>query len=231
MSRVIRFQFRKGQELRFLSHLDLIRTLERAVRRGRLPIAFSEGFSPRPKMSFGSALAVGIMSEAEYADFEFTERIEPNEFMTTFNSVLPTGLEVIRAVLLPPKSLSLMTEINAAEYKLVAHDTDAAGLVSRIKSLQTADSFVVERKTKKGIRLVDLRPLLYEVEHPQEIGSETAIRCRCAVGSSGNLRPNELCIMLGMDPFTTKIVRTALLIKEDGSYQDPFDRIEGHNAT
>ena len=231
MSRVIRFQFCKGQRLRFLSHLDLIRTLERAVRRGRLPIAFSEGFSPKPKMSFGSALPVGVISEAEYADFEFTVEMDPEEFMNTFNLVLPVGLRVIRAAPLPPKSPSLMAEINAAEYELTAQDREITHIISKTNSVVEVDSRIVERQTKKGVRQVDLRPLLYEIEEPRETEKGFVVRCRCAVGSRGNLRPDELCNLLGMDPLTTQIVRTALLIRQNDDYQDPFARIEGHNAT
>ncbi|HHY14975.1 MAG TPA: DUF2344 domain-containing protein, partial [Firmicutes bacterium] len=68
----IRFRFSVGGEVRFLSHLDLLRTMERALRRSGLPIAYSEGYSPRPKMSFGFALPVGVLSTAEYGDFDFT---------------------------------------------------------------------------------------------------------------------------------------------------------------
>src|SRR5690554_5367975 len=114
MNKVIRFRFSIGPEVRFLSHLDLLRAMERALRRAGLPAAYSAGFSPRPKMSFGFALPVGVMSVAEYGDFELACKMDPEEFKQVYNRHLPQGLHVLEAKLLAPKAPSLMSVINAA---------------------------------------------------------------------------------------------------------------------
>ena len=100
---LIRSRLTKGEEVRFISHLDLARTIERAVRRARLPIAYSQGFSPRAKIAFGSALAVGVTSSGEYVDMELTSDIGPDDFLKILNENLPVGIRFEAAVEIGPK--------------------------------------------------------------------------------------------------------------------------------
>ena len=90
----LRLRFKKEGLARFISHLDLMRTFERAFRRAELPIAFSQGFNPRPKMTFASALSVGISSSSEYLDVEFSEDVSASDVALTLNPALLDGIKV-----------------------------------------------------------------------------------------------------------------------------------------
>ncbi|NQU17159.1 MAG: DUF2344 domain-containing protein [Candidatus Saganbacteria bacterium] len=94
---VIKITYTKGGEVRFISHLDLMRVISRAIRRANLPIAYSQGFNPRMKMSFGQALKVGQSSGSEEAKLTFEEEISPQEVVDRLNLVLPNGVDVLTA--------------------------------------------------------------------------------------------------------------------------------------
>jgi len=219
----IRFQFSKGEEVRFLSHLDLLRTLQRALRRAELPIAYSGGFSPKPLMSFGPALPVGICSVAEYGDFEFSQKTDPKEFTARLNSTLPAGLRVIHAVSLPAGSPALMRVINAAEYEIILAAKTPAEIEKRLAWLFGRDTFLVKRETKKRNITLNALPLLLEKPKIKPLAEGSSLTCRLAVGQAGNLRLGELGSMLEFDYREVQITRTALLIKEGEKYRVPIE--------
>lgn len=95
----IKIEYSKGEEVKYLSHRDLMRAFQRAIRRADLPIAFSQGFNPHMKISWGQALKVGATSEAEYAEFEFSTWVKPDELLARLNTTLPKGLAIMNAFL------------------------------------------------------------------------------------------------------------------------------------
>ena len=113
----VRAQYTKVGDLRFISHLDLTRLIERGINRARLPIAYSEGFHPMPKIVYGPALALGINSKVELVDFSLTEPIIPEKFMEKMNQVLPAGCRVEKAQQLSLSAPPLAV-INRAAYQV-----------------------------------------------------------------------------------------------------------------
>ncbi|NLJ81165.1 MAG: DUF2344 domain-containing protein [Firmicutes bacterium] len=222
MGKNIRFRFCKTEKVRFLSHLDLLRTMERALRRAQLPIAFSGGFSPKPIISFASALPVGILSKAEYADFTFSQAVDPLEFQTRYNEHLPSGLKVLQARLRPADAPALMQIVDTADYRLFLPGKTLSEMEKRLDWLLALDTFLVERQTKRGKRKVNVRPLLLETPEIKDGCRGLILCCRCAVGQKGNLRMEELGMMLGFDHFSSKITRTALLVRDGGKYSPPL---------
>lgn len=197
--------------------------MERAIRRAKLPIAFSEGFTPRPIMSFGFALPVGVLSVAEYGDFRFAEALDPGEFLASYNRHLPTGFEVLKAEVLPDGAPSLMSKVNAASWEVVVQQKTVQELEERWQWLQGVDSFVVERETKKGIRKVDIRPLLFEVASIEKTAQGGLVKCFTALGKEGNLRIDELGMLLEFDHLAATITRTGQYNKVDNHYRAPFE--------
>lgn len=114
----IRIKFTKQGLLKFISHRDLMRLMERAVRRAELPLALSAGFNPHPKISFASALSVGVSSLSEYADITLSWRVEPREVLNRLNGKLPSQVRVLEAKEVSLKSPSLNSTINVAEYRV-----------------------------------------------------------------------------------------------------------------
>lgn len=95
----IKIKYRKGEEIKYLSHRDLMRTFIRAIRRAKLPVAYSQGFNPHMKISWGQARKVGQSSPAEYAEINLENHLRPDELLTALNRQLPTGLEILDASL------------------------------------------------------------------------------------------------------------------------------------
>lgn len=219
MPNLMRFQFAIGSELRFLSHLDMLRTLERALRRAQIPAALTEGFHPKPKLSIASPLAVGITSQAEYGDLFLKEAVPPREFACRLNSVFPKGLRIVRAGCTDERIAPIMAVVNGAEYRVqLDGDTIPA---ARVEEVWAAHQLLVERTTKKGTRTVDLRPLLFSLELK---GGE--LKFRCAVGAQGNVRPDELLSILGIDMRDVFVERTGLFVRTESEWRDPMDGIE-----
>ncbi len=224
LSNVIRFQFKKGPEVRFLSHLDLVRTMERTIRRANLPIVYSEGFTPRPSMSYSYALPVGVLSEAEYGDFTFSVDLEPRHFVGHFNQYLPPGFEVVQAERLPEGTRSLQAVIEAASWRvsLPAGSASPQAIKERWEELLDLDSFVTKRETKKGIREVDVRSFLFAVYEIAPSATGTVFDCLCGLGNEANLRMEELGELLGFAHLEAEITRTGQFIKDGNHYFPPL---------
>ncbi len=96
----IRIKYTKGEEVKYISHRDLMRVFQRAIRRANLPILYSQGFNPHMKISWGQALKVGKSSEGEYAELQMEENVKPREVKDKLNQVLPKGIEILEAYLI-----------------------------------------------------------------------------------------------------------------------------------
>ena len=116
MSKLIRVKYKKEDEMIFISHLDLQRLLQRAFRRAKINLSYSEGFNPHPKMSYGNALALGVESQGEYVDIEIEDDIEVKEFLERINQQLPDGIKFVKGQEIDPKTPSLSSIIVYGEY-------------------------------------------------------------------------------------------------------------------
>ncbi len=155
-----RFCFRVTGVLKFLSHLDLLKLFNRALLRANLPAAYSEGFNPHPKISFGPPRGVGIEGLSEWGDLQLKEELAPDEVVARLNDALPQGVRVLSARLLPPEPHpALMAVIRLAVYEAeFAPDTDWAALAERVQAFWQAESWEIERRhPKKGVKTIDVR--------------------------------------------------------------------------
>jgi radical SAM-linked protein len=232
-------QYSKEEEARFLSHLDLMTAMERAFRRAGLPLAFSEGFNPHPRVSFASALAVGVTSEAEYLDVQLLEEIPAEEVLRRLNNVLPRGLCVREAVPVTKRTESLMALINLARYRVEVpfHSGDGVSSQERINKVigdvLATTTYPVQRKSKKGLREVDIRPGIRELTgRLKEGGAESILLLEMAVqiGSDGNVKPEEVVEMFGaLSPSSfhlgnnLRIHRLGLYIETNGHVWSPLE--------
>lgn len=157
--------FYKHDEVRFVSHLDMQRLFQRAFRRAGLPLSYSKGFNPHPLLSFATALSVGYTSECEYFDVFLDEKIDADEFHSRVNAVLPEGVAVTKAVDAGEMKTSLTTLMRSADYfARLDFDREVTSdeLENALASLLTGE-IIVEKKTKGGMKDVDIRPLLISV--------------------------------------------------------------------
>ncbi|HEX3612098.1 MAG TPA: TIGR03936 family radical SAM-associated protein [Sporichthyaceae bacterium] len=158
----LRVRYAKRDRLRFSSHRDFARAFERALRRAGVPIAFSAGFSPHPKVSYANAAPTGVASEAEYLEIGLAERREPDEVRRALDAALPPGLDVLEVVEAAAGALADRLEASVWRIQLdgLDRETVAAGLAKFLAS----DLVEVERMTKNGLRRFDARAAVASAE-------------------------------------------------------------------
>ena len=158
----LRIRYAKRGRLRFTSHRDFARALERALRRAQVPMAYSAGFSPHPKMSFVGAAPTGAASEAEYLEIALTERRDPEQIRAALDASLPPGLDVLQCVEAGPGSLP--DRIDASEWEVRLPGTDPVEAAAALAVFLAADRVLVQRRTKDGSRELDARAAVRHAE-------------------------------------------------------------------
>ena len=160
----IRLGFSKQGKVRFVSHRDVARAVERAIRIEALPVAFSQGFSPRPKVSFGLALAVGYESRAEYLDLELRDPIDPADLPAALSAALPDGLDVTGAAALVPRAPALQEAVTTVAYEVQVADLGSDDLTDAVRRALAAETLPVPTTRKGRDVVVDLRPGLERLD-------------------------------------------------------------------
>jgi radical SAM family uncharacterized protein/radical SAM-linked protein len=214
-----RARFTKSGRLRFLGHLDLMRTLLRALRRARLPLAYSRGFNPKPRVALGPALSVGIASEAEYVDFEATRALEADEREPArIDAALPAGIRCVGLRAIEPGEAALSDAVRAARYRVhTVNGADTRALVDRFRE-RGAVRISRESKGKTttfdlGLELLDL-----EADLPGSFRFISAMRSQ-----GGSLRPDEVAAeILGPSATGARLVREDLLVERGGRLVSPL---------
>ncbi|MGE5329378.1 MAG: TIGR03936 family radical SAM-associated protein [Deltaproteobacteria bacterium] len=216
----LRAKFSKGETVKYISHLDTLRTFERAIRRAGIPITHSQGFNPRPQMSFGLPLSVGVTSDSELVDLEMDEKIKPEEFKERMNSNMPEGFRIIEAGYIDSKE-SLMSSINVASYKVWTNfgiEISKDNLRKNIDVFLKKDSIRVEKESKGKIKDIDIRADIFELALIDYNEKEGGFLMTLSAGSISNLKP-ELVIKAfnaesKMELDILRIHRTALYGKD-----------------
>jgi radical SAM family uncharacterized protein/radical SAM-linked protein len=224
----LRVQYAKERPLRFLSHLDMIRLLERTIRRADLPIDYSEGFHPHPRIAFGPPLAVGLTSQAEYMDLQFAKPLV-GDLAFRMKRELPKGLRILHTRAIFRKTEALSAAINVADYRAdvsgVKHIRD---LEKTLQELLSAERLPVQRSTPKETKTIDISAHLLDlrVERPREA---ILLLMRLRTGPQGHIRPREvleLALRLPKEHLVTiPVERTAQYIEIDSQLLSPLDVI------
>jgi len=185
-----RLRFSKTGRMRFLSHHDLMRLFERALRRSGLPLRMTEGYNPHPIVAFPTALGLGLESLDEVLEFELTRWTAPRQIEKLLAEQLPEGIGVSSAEAFDRKNRSA---IQFVEYEAVC-PSPAVELPDRIRALMELKEFKVERVSDKGSKTVDIRPYVMAVEAE---GPRVFLRLR--VTDQGTARPEEVLRAVGID--------------------------------
>jgi radical SAM-linked protein len=151
----VRLRYAKRGRLRFTSHRDFARALERALRRAAVPMGYSAGFSPHPKISYVGAAPTGVASEAEYLEIGLAERVDVDELRALIDAALPDGLDIVDAV--ESAGGSLAERMEATAWRIELEDIDADQLARAVESFLAETELGVERLTKDGRKIVDAR--------------------------------------------------------------------------
>jgi len=182
--------YHKGRALAMISHLDVQRTLQRAFRRAGLPLLYSNGFNPHPQFSFATAAATGMSSDCEWFEVQLFEPIAPEEFVRRANAAMPEGMSVTDAFEPPEGFGSLSAKLRAALYRVeLSFDSpiDGEKLKQTLEAMLSGE-IVVNKRTKSGVRPVDMRPYILEVS-VEEVGDGKAVlRVLGKLQADGGLR-------------------------------------------
>ncbi len=236
----LRVRYTKLGKVRFLSHRDVARIWERAIRRAHLPIAYSEGFNPRPKLHFGLALSVGHESIDEYLDIDLREGVEVAAAGPALAACLPVGIDVVEVSELASGGTSLQESVDVVVWRFVVPHEAADGLPERAAALLASDHLPIEVVRKAKPQTIDLRPQVValtmvdggahedprpllprqradEVVEPDGLTLVAELRTR-----PRSVRPGELLAALGLDGVDVRVRRLHQFIESDGVRGSPL---------
>ena len=154
----LRIRYAKRGRLRFASHRDLARTLERALRRAQVPMAFSAGFSPHPKISYLGAAPTGAASEAEYLEIGVARRCDPEELRAALDAALPVDVAVLEVVEAAEGTGSLADRIDTSVWRVELPGVEFKELRAAVDAFLASDVVTVAKRTKNGLKDIDARP-------------------------------------------------------------------------
>jgi radical SAM-linked protein len=224
----LRIRYAKRGRLRFTSHRDFSRAFERAVFRARIPMAYSSGFNPHPRISYMGAAPMGSASEAEYVEIALAAVIDAAQAHADIDEALPEGLDVIEVV--PSSGGSLADLLEGSWWRITLHDTSVEAARAAAEALLATDEVIVERMTKKGMRSFDARAAItaLTVSEPPSEKSSCAILDVVLRHGSPSVRPDDVLAALhetsGLSVTAALQQRLAQgpLDLEDGTVGDPL---------
>jgi radical SAM-linked protein len=228
----LRIRYSKLGKLRFLSHRDVARVWERTIRRAGLPIAYSEGFSPRPRLHFGLALSVGHESVDEYLDVDLREPVELVDLPERLSACLPRGLAVDEVAALPDGARSLQESVDVVVWRFGVPRDAAGDLPGRVAAALAATELPLEVERKGKPQLLDLRPQIAALHldaddaAPGEVVLVAEMRTR-----PRSVRPGELLVALGVGDADVRVRRLHQYIELDGVRRSPMTDADPVPAT
>lgn len=207
--------FAKGNEVKFISHLDLMRLWIRALNRAGISLAYSQGFSPHPKIVFAAPLAVGVTSECEMLDLQLEIMVPPEELLTRLAAALPPGIVLLFAREIPVQAPSLPSRVRLASYRVkVASEMDEGTVKTSIERITQSSTLPRTRIRDGSPRSYDLRPLVDILNLDQITPSETIFTMTLKQDNTAAGRPEEVIAELGFSVSPLSIHRRELIFSE-----------------
>jgi radical SAM-linked protein len=206
-----RITFTKQGALRYTGHLDLHRLWERAMRRADLPIAYSQGFHPQPKISLAAALPLGFSSRGEVLDVRLNEEIPTEEISQRLKDNLPRDVQIIKVEQVDERAPALQTQVLSAAYNVeLTEPVDGSELTRRVEALMKSESILRERRGKS----YDLRPLIEMLSVITESNGKVWLKMTLAAREGATGRPEEVLAELGIEAETARVERIRLIFQE-----------------
>jgi radical SAM-linked protein len=228
----LRLRFTERGKVRFVSHRDVARAFDRAFRVNQLPLAFTEGFSPRPKVSFGLALSVGHESDAEYLDVELREPLDAATLIAPLTESLPEGIAVTGAVALVDRAPALQESVTTVDYRVTPFDLRdeplPAHVLADLVAAATDRAELPVTQVRKGQeRVVDVKPVITTIELVLDAAADAAVLELSLSTQPRGARPREvldaLAAVAGIDLVEGRVVRTSQWIERDGARMEPLE--------
>ncbi len=210
----LRIKFSRGEEVKFISHLDITRAWERALRRAGVPLAYSQGFSPHPQISLAAPLSVGMTSEAELMDIICTRNLTPQWLSDAANQQLPAGIRVLQVQQIPPTQPALQAQVRFADYRVeVNTGSTKEEIESAIKNLLALKQLPWQHQRDTGVKNYDLRQLISTILYMGLAAGKCTLGMRLRCDNFGAGRPEQVSLALGFNDYPDVIHRTGLILE------------------
>ena len=209
----LRVRFKRGTEIKLISHLDIIRLWQRAFRRAGILLAYSEGFNPHPRLSLAAPLALGVTSEAELMDVFTTKQVSPHTFKESVNRQLPLGISICEVYQIATTLPSLQSRIGYTEYLVeVETEKNKKELEAALASLLSKEHLPWQHQRDTGPKSYDLRTLISDLWLTSCRSGYCTIGMRLRCDSGGSGRPEQVVKALGLSE-PRSIRRSRLILK------------------
>jgi radical SAM-linked protein len=206
LEQLVRVKYSKGDPIKYISHLNLAQVFTRTLRRADIPVIISDGFNPRFRISFGPPLPLGISSTSEYLDIRLKEEVKVEKLTERLNRVLPQGLKILKAKIIPSSADSLIKVIDRASYVITLKvkekllDSTAKNQENELKELEqeveknnkkflNLDEITVEKQSKNGNKMVNIRPSILDIKVQKFQNLILELNLDLKIGQQGNLNP------------------------------------------
>ncbi|MFC1984153.1 TIGR03936 family radical SAM-associated protein [Chloroflexota bacterium] len=209
----LRIRFCRGQEVKFISHLDTLRLWQRAFHRADIPLAYSEGFSPPPQISLAAPLPIGVTSQAELMSILCTKWVSPHFLTSAVSQQLPPGIEILQAYQVALTMPSLPSQVHYAEYGVeVETEKEQKDIESAVTNLLSIKHLPWQHQRDTGTRNYDLRALIDDLWLSDWHSGYCTIGMRLRCDNSGSGRPEQVTAALGFTHYPQLIHRTKLIL-------------------
>jgi radical SAM-linked protein len=210
----LRIKFNRGTEIKYISHLDIVRLWQRAFNRAGIQIAYSTGFSPHPKISLAAPLPLGVTGDSELMDIVIVRGVAPQFFVSAMNQQLPTGLKVEKVHPIGADLPSLQAQVSQAEYRVeVETESGPPDIHSAVANLMALEHLPWQHQRDTGPHQYDLRLLISDIKVADWNPPVGILEMRLRCDSNGSGRPEQVAAALGFTQRPNSIHRTQLILK------------------
>jgi radical SAM-linked protein len=210
----LRIKFNRGPEIKYISHLDIVRLWQRAFNRAGIQIAYSTGFSPHPKISLAAPLPLGVTGEAELMDIVIVRGVAPQFFVSAMNQQLPTGLKVEKVQPIGIDIPALQAQISQADYRVEVETSGGpADVQAAVDNLLALEHLPWQHQRDTGPHQYDLRLLVLDIKVTEQQPARAVLEMRLRCDSQGSGRPEQVTAALGFPLRPISIHRTHLILK------------------
>jgi radical SAM-linked protein len=211
----LRVIFCRGEEVKYITHLDLMRFWERALRRAVIPLAYSEGYSPSPRIALAAPLPVGVTSTGELLDVYLSQRVTPYNFIKTVSQQLPAGIAMREVREVGLGLPSLQSQVRWSEYQVdVSTDRSREEVQAALAQLLAAESLPWKHQRDKEVRRYDLRSLVHDLWLESLADGLCTLGMRLRTDSQGSGRAEQVAAALGFSEPPLRIERSKLILEE-----------------
>ncbi len=210
-------KYEKTKAAIYVSHLDTQRAIQRVLRRANLPIKYTMGFHPHPVLTFAQPLSVGVSSQGEYFEFSMLEYMDPIKLRAVIAAHMPKGFLCLDCGYIREEFSSLMSMVKRADWEIFLDDVDYETGARELEAMLAQDYVEIEKESKKGKRMIDIRPGIFDVKYSKE---KNGIKyfVTLATGSSGNVSPRHFIKAMGFDHRYAHYHRVDLYYEYKGEY-------------